>query len=185
PQLLVATLLGPALALLLLAALVGGLSEWVSFYLMFVAKSRTNPYSILAQDGPWYRYLVDFVLLSPLVVLLAVGRIFQLRKSERPELFLTFVLLLSFASMSAVQFGMSLRYAAYWDLPLSLLAASQIFALSERFRQVRPMLLATGLLLVVGASGLTQYYRFFVKGGIYDPVTAALVHAAGMEKSVR
>ena len=182
PQLLMATVFGPAVAVLFLAWMVGGVSDWIQFYQMFVAKSRTNPYSILAQDGPWYRYLIDFLMMSPLLVVLACGRIFRLRKADRPELFMTVFLLLSFACMASVTYGMSLRYAAYWDIPLCWLASSQILILSRQFPKVRPAILTTGLFLVMGAGGLNQYHRFFVQGAIYDPTTAAMVWAADLEK---
>jgi Dolichyl-phosphate-mannose-protein mannosyltransferase len=185
PQLLVATLLGPTLALMLLAGMVGGVWEWARFYQMFVAKSRTNFYSIFAQDGPWYRYLVDFVLMSPLVVVLAIGRIFQLRKADRAEVFMTAFLVLNFIFMASVTYGMSLRYAAYWDMLLCVLASSQILSLSRKFPKVRSTILASGLILIVGMTGLSQYYRFFIKGEVYDPVTAALVRVADLQKSAQ
>lgn len=182
PQLFAATVAGPAVAVLFLAWMVGGVGEWIQFYQMFVAKSRTNPYSILAQDGPWYRYLVDFVILAPLPVLFACGRIFRLRLADRAELFLTAFLGLSFLCMANVTYGMSLRYAAYWDIPLYGLACSQIMLQSRQFPRVRPAILAAGLFLILAVSGLNQYHRFFVKGAIYDPTTAAMVWAADLEK---
>ena len=182
PHLLAATIIGPALAVLFLALLVGGVGEWIRFYQNFVAKSRTNPYSILAQDGPWYRYLIDFIIISPLPVLFACGRIFRLRTTNRPELFMSIFLGLSFLCMASVTYGMSLRYAAYWDIPLAWLASSQILVLSRQFDRIRPVLLATGLFLVLAASGLSQYHRFFVRGAIYDPTTAAMARAADLEK---
>ena len=83
---------------------------------MFVAKSRTNQYSILAQDGPWYRYFIDFVIMSPVIVALALGRMFQLRKSDGAEIFLTAFLALGFFSM-ANDLRNAPAYAAYWDIP--------------------------------------------------------------------
>ena len=182
PQLLTATVLGPTLAVLFLSWMVGGVWEWIQFYQMFVAKSRTNPYSILAQDGPWHRYLIDFVIMTPLTILFACGRIFRLRMTDRPEIFLTAFLGLSFVSMASVTYGMSLRYAAYWDIPLCWLACSQILFLGRQFPKVRPAILTVGLFLILGTSNLSQYHRFFVKGAIYDPTTAAMVWAADLEK---
>lgn len=182
PHLLIATVLGPALAVLFLAWMVGGVGEWIQFYQMFVAKSRTNPYSILAQDGPWYRYLVDFLLLSPFPVILACGRMFRLRMADRFELFLTLFLALSFLCMASVTYGMSLRYAAYWDIPLCALASSQILLLGRQFTRIRPAFLTGGLFMILATSGLVQYDRFFVRGAMYDPTTAAMVWAADLEK---
>ena len=183
PQLFAATIIGPALAILVLAALMGGLEQWVDFNRMFVAKSRTNFYSIMAQDGPWYRYAVDWVIVSPALVAFATARLFQMRRSDQIGTFFAAFLLLSFAAMSAVKYGISLRYAAYWDLPICWLACSQAIALRSRFAQVRPALVLGGCILLLSAVGLNQYVRFFVVGGVYDPVTAGLVWSSGMEKA--
>ena len=182
PHLLAATIIGPAVAVLFLASMVGGVWEWIEFYRMFVAKSRTNPYSILAQDGPWYRYILDFFIMSPLVVALACGRMFQLRKYDRLDVFMTAFLALSFFAMANVTYGMSLRYAAYWEIPLCWLALSQVSVLSRRFPQVRPSIIAVGLLAILAVNGLVQYDRFFIDGAIYDPTTAAMARASGLQK---
>jgi len=166
--LFIATVVGPAMAVLFLAALIGGLAEWARFYLMFETKSRTNLYSVFAQDGPWFRYLVDFTLVSPVLVVFAVGAIFQLRKADRPAVFMAAFLGLSFASMSAITYGMSLRYAAYWDIPLAWLACSQILRLTGQFPKVRPAIILGGLLLIVAVCNLQQYNRFFVQGAIWN-----------------
>jgi hypothetical protein len=182
PHLLIATLAGAAVAVLFLAAMIGGLVEWARFYLMFEAKSRTNLYSVVAQDGPWFRYVVDFMLVSPLLVAFALGAIFQLRKADRPALFMATFLGLSFASMSVITYGMSLRYAAYWDIPLAWLACSQILRLTGQFPKVRPAIISGGLLLLVAGCNLYEYNRFFVRGAIYDPVTARLLKASKLLK---
>jgi hypothetical protein len=183
PHLLLATIIGPTIAVLVLAAMVGGAWEWVQFNRMFVAKSRANFYSIMAQDGPWYRYVVDFVIISPLLAAFACGRIFQTRKADQAGIFMAAFLLLSVAAMSAVKYGMSLRYAAFCDIPLCWLACSQAIALSKRSSKCHPAIVASALLLILSAVGVNQYVRFFVKGGVYDPTTAALVWSSGMEKA--
>ena len=184
PHLLAATVIGPAIAVVFLVMLVGGLPEWIHFWQMFSAKSRTNWYSVVAQDGPWYRYLVDFVLISPLVAVLALGRMFNLRKGDRAEVLMAIFLGFSFVCMAKITNGVSLRYAAYWDIPLAWLAASQIFRLARQFPKIRPSILGFGLLSVVAVCGLRQYDRFFVQGGVYDPITSQLIQAADFEKPV-
>ena len=181
-HLVAATIIGPTMAVLFLSLMMGGIGEFFHFFAMFMAKQRTNYYSVMAQDGAWYRYVVDFVLMSPLIVPLAFGRMFNLGKNDRPELMMTVFLAVSFLCMANVSYGMSLRYAAYWDIPLSWLACSQILRLSSQFKRVRPALIAGGLFLVMAACGLRQYDRYFVEGSIYDPITAWLVKASNFEK---
>lgn len=178
------TALGPAIAVLFLAAMIGGLGEFLRFYLTFETKSITNLYCIAAQDGPWYRYVIDFIMVTPVVTLLGIGRLFQLRRTDSRELFMAVFLGLSFVFMSCVTYGMSLRFAAYWEIPLCWLAFSQLVSLSEKFQRFSPTIILALLLSVVSVVGLHQYQRFFVKGGVYDPVTASLTWAAGLQKDV-
>ena len=183
-QLYAVTIIGPIMAVLFLALLVGGLSDWIRFYLMFVTKSRLSHYSVIAQDGPWFRYLVDFVLIAPALVPLALGRIFQLRKSDRSDIFMTVFLVLTLAAMSSVTYGMSLRYAAFCDIPLAWLACQQVCSVAHGFPRVRPAILTSVLFLVLSAVGFSQYVRYFVTGEVYDPTTAAMVWTSGMEKAI-
>ncbi|MGI8431720.1 MAG: hypothetical protein ACR2MW_05440 [Chthoniobacterales bacterium] len=180
--LIVVSVLAPLFAVLFLAALVGGISEWIAFYRMFVAKSSGLPYAIQVQDGAWYRYLIDFAVLSPLVVALAFGRIFQLERTARIDLFWALLLGFSFVVMSSVSYGMSLRFAAYWDVPLRWLAASQLILLTQR---VFPRRAAFSLVLAVvlcASVDLSQYSRLFMRGKIYDPVSVQLLHASDLVK---
>jgi 4-amino-4-deoxy-L-arabinose transferase-like glycosyltransferase len=183
PQLIIATIAGPLLAILLLAAMIGGLGEFVRFYLMFESKSRTNWYSVAVQDGPWFRYLIDFILLAPLTTVFALGGIFQLRRSERSDVFMATFLGLSFLCMAPLRYGLSLRYAVYWEIPICWLACSQISTLrakvSLRWREA----VVAILIIILSYVGIHQYHRIFVAGGIYDPVTYHLARASRLLKS--
>ena len=180
--LLVVSVLAPSVAVMGLSYLVGGIGEWITFYRMFVEKSHALPYPIQFQDGTWYRYLVDFILLSPCVVLCAAGRVFSLHKEDRVDIFWVLFLGCSFVLMSSVTNGMSLRFAAYWDEPLRWLAASQVILLANRFRRVRPALIMVAAVALLAAVDLSQYSRFFVQSGIYDPVSAQLLHSSKLIK---
>jgi 4-amino-4-deoxy-L-arabinose transferase-like glycosyltransferase len=180
--LIVVTALAPALAVLVLAGFVGGIREWIAFYSMFIQKSRLLSYPIRFQDGAWYRYVIDFTLLSPCVVALAIGRIFQLETKSAPDIFWSVFLGVSFVVMSSVPYGMSLRFAAYWDFPLRWLAASQILQLAKKFPRIGPAILGTIVILILVAVDLFQYWRYFVHAGIYDPVSFQLLHASKLIK---
>ena len=91
--------------------------------------------------------------------------------------------LLALAGLSCVKYGISLRYAAFCDIPLTWLACSQVLTLSRRFSTARPALVAASMFLVLGAIGLNQYVRIFVRGGLYDPITSQLVMKLDMYKS--
>jgi 4-amino-4-deoxy-L-arabinose transferase-like glycosyltransferase len=176
--LILVSVIAPGLAVLFLTMLVGGVGEWISFYRMFVQKSATLRYAVQLQDGAWYRYLVDFTLLSPCVVALAFGALFQIRKDSKADIFWAVFLGASFIAMSSIPHGMSLRFAAYWDMPLRWLAASQVLLLAVRFPRMKTWMILLGLVLILATVDLWQYWRFFFHGGIYDPVSLQLFRAS-------
>ena len=91
--------------------------------------------------------------------------------------------LLALTGLSLVKYGISLRYAAFCDIPLIWLACSQVRALSRRISIARPAIVATSMLLILSAIGVSQYVRIFVHGGLYDPITSQLVMKLDMYKS--
>lgn len=181
-RLLIATLAAPAAAVLLLIVLSGGAEEFFRAYLLNIEKSMVLPYAIKTGDGPWYRYLLDLLALSPLVTLLACGGLMQVRRENQWQIFLLLFLVVTYAVMANLRYGMNLRYGAIWDLPLRCFAFAQLSLFAsrwlERFRA--PVLAA--MLLFVCAVDLRQYFVLFVRGAIYDPVPAELLRAAGILK---
>ena len=59
-----------------------------NIYRLLVSKASVLPYAIATGDGPWYRYLVDLLLASPLVFLARVGRNLSLKSGTKPALYL-------------------------------------------------------------------------------------------------
>lgn len=180
--LLVVSVVAPAVAVLILAWLVGGVPEWLAFWRMYSQKVHALPYAVRFQDGAWYRYLVDFAILSPCIVLLAAGRIFTAEKKSEQDTFWALFLGFNFVCLSAITYGMDLRYAAYWDQPLRFLAASQVILFARNVTRIRPVAVLGVAAILLAAVDLTQYWRLFVDAGIYDPVSAQLLHASKLIK---
>ena len=84
--LLLATIAGPLLGVVVLVFLAGGFGTLVETYRLLVTKAAQTPYAILTGDGPWYRYLVDLLLVSPIILLLALATIFRINRTMKPEL---------------------------------------------------------------------------------------------------
>ena len=81
PSLLGISIIGPLAGVVILVFLCGGVVTFFDTYRLLVSKASVLPYAIATGDGPWYRYLVDLLLISPLVFLLAWGAVFKLRLS--------------------------------------------------------------------------------------------------------
>lgn len=165
---------GPLAGVLVLVSLAGGVSEFVEIYRLLVGKAQGLTYAIKTGDGPWYRYLVDLLLLSPLVFLLAVGGLFTQLPRPRALVFLAAFVGFSYLVMCNVRYGMNLRYASIWDLPMRALAAVQVGALAARFGRWQ-MLAATLGIVALCAYDLRQYQLFFVEAGLYELVTGGLL----------
>src|SRR5205823_13267352 len=80
--LLATTLVGPLLGFAILVNLCVSLGAAIHIYQLLVSKAAVLPYALKTGDGPWYRYLVDLSLVSPIVLLLAFGAIFTLKRSK-------------------------------------------------------------------------------------------------------
>jgi hypothetical protein len=175
------TLLAPACALLVLIALAGGVMSFIETYRLLVANAQHLDYAIETGDGPWYRYLVDLMVLSPGVLCLAIAAAFHSWREERWVPYILGFVAFTYLIMCNIRYGMNLRYATIWDLPLCLLAFAQL-ARSARgagawARYVLPALV--GLLCL---HELNQYRVFFHQAALYELGPADLLNAVKILK---
>ena len=175
-SLLLVTVAGPLAGVAVLVALCGGVQTCIQIFQLVVSKASVSPYSISTGDGPWYRYLVDLLLASPLIFLLAWGAILRLRLGNNKEAFylLTFIAA-TYLLMCNVRYGMNLRYTNMWDMPMRFLAFGCVADLTRSFRR-RELLIVVAVIFLC-AIDLRQYYIFFVQHDLYELVTGALLHA--------
>jgi hypothetical protein len=176
PRLLLVAVAGPLAGVVGLIFLSGSAETFYLTYRLLVSKASVLPYAIATGDGPWYRYMVDLLLASPLIFLLAWGAIFRLRFDDKPALYLLGFVAATFALMCNIRYGMNLRYTNMWDMPLRYLAVGCLADLARSFDRRGPILMigAIALLCVID---LRQYYIFFVQHDLYELVTAGLLRA--------
>jgi 4-amino-4-deoxy-L-arabinose transferase-like glycosyltransferase len=176
PPLLLATVAGPLLGVVILVFLAGGVHELIGTYQQSVSKNFTLPYAIKTGDGPWYRYFVDLMLVSPLVLILAIGGVFRLNFGRKPELYLTLFIAGSYLIMCNLKYGMNLRYANMWDMPLRYLAFGQLAAVCAGFGRRKDLILALGVIALC-AFELHQYWVLMVQYPLYELVSEGLLRA--------
>jgi len=175
-NLIIATILGPALGVTILVWLAGGIDTLIATYQLSVSKNYELEYAILSGDGPWHRYLVDLLLVSPLVLILALGALFNLTRGKKLEWFCVVFIAGSYLIMCNIKYGMNLRYANMWDLPLRFLAFSQLVRISSFIPRWRPILLISMTSLVCAVE-FHQYIVLAVNYPLYELVTPGLMHA--------
>lgn len=173
---IIATVLGPLLGAAILFILAGGIGSLIETYTLSVSKNYTLDYAIQTGDGPWYRYLVDLLLVSPVVLLLAIGTLFTIRREQKVEWFFVLFIAMSYLVMCNIKYGMNLRYANMWDLPLRVLAFSQLLSLSRLFPRAQNWLIiaATTVLCLIE---FHQYIVLAVNFPLYELATQHLMYA--------
>ena len=181
-QLVGVVFIGPAIGVVILVWLSGSVPDLIATYQLSVTKNYHLPAAILTGDGPWYRYLVDLLLVSPIVLLLAIGCFFTLRKENKFEWFLLTFIAGSYVIMCNIKYGMNLRYANMWDFPLRVLALCQLPTLARALPRWRNAFLVAAVALV-GTSELHSYIRLEVKHPLYELVTLDLMRALDMGKT--
>ena len=181
-ELAIATFLGPLLGVVILIFLAGGVDVFVHSYQLSVAKNLQLRYAILTGDGPWYRYLVDLMLVSPIILILALGTLFRLNRMMKPELFLSIFIAASYLVMCNVKYGMNLRYANMWDMPLRFLAFGEVVWLASLLKRFQSavIVLAVALLSVIE---LHQYIVLAVRYPLYELITHDLLQALSIVKT--
>jgi hypothetical protein len=181
--LVIATALGPLLGVVVLIFLAGGIDDLVATYQLSISKNYTLTYAILTGDGPWHRYLVDLLLVSPVILLLAIGGVFLLKREQRVDWFLAGFIAASYLVMCNVKYGMNLRYANMWDVPLRMLAVGTIVTLAGNFSRFQQTVIVTAVALIC-VFELRQYLILFVDYPLYELVSEGLLRALKILKSV-
>lgn len=181
-ELITCTFVGPLLGAVVLVFLAGGIDTLLTTYRLSVTKNYALNYAIMTGDGPWHRYLVDLLLVSPIVLLLAVGAISNLDRTKSTEWYLAIFVVASYAIMCNVKYGMNLRYANMWDMPLRCLALSQLLTWAAVLRRYQTAFVTT-VVIAVCAFELRQYVLLFVQHPLYELVTEGLLRALHILKS--
>jgi hypothetical protein len=181
-ELVAATIVGPLLGVVGLIFLAGGVAELIHTYSYSASKNLQLYYAILTGDGPWYRYLVDLLLVSPIVLLLAIGTAFRLNRTMKLEWFMSIFVAASYLVMCNIKYGMNLRYANMWDFPLRFLALGEIVWLASFVKKFRGAIIATAVVLLA-AIELHQYIVLAVHYPLYELITHDLLEALRILKS--
>ena len=181
-SLLLVAIAGPLLGVVILVFLSGGLANLIETYRLLVTKASVARYAIMTGDGPWYRYLLDLLIVSPIILLLAIGGLFRLNRTMKPELYLVIFIAASYLIMCNVKYGMNLRYANIWDMPLRFLAVSCLFGLVGPIGRYRNLIFGA-VIALIAALEFHQYIVLAVRFPLYELITHDLLKALNILKT--
>ncbi|MGE5280587.1 MAG: ArnT family glycosyltransferase [Deltaproteobacteria bacterium] len=161
---------------------VGHLFELVDFLVEAHFTSASNAaftsYSLFA-TGPWFKYLLDLLLVAPWVTILSVGFIFYLigRRQMGPLhayglifFVVLYALLSSMKFTKIIRFGMSLEIVTYLFCVLALLHL-------WRSRNRWGLVAVEGCILFFGFTQLQFYQKLFIEMQTYDIITVWMLLA--------
>ena len=181
-RLVLTTFTGALLGLIIVVVAAGGVEQFALVFELLKQKVPVLAYTIKTGGGPWHRYLVDLLLVSPAILILALANLLAAKRHRsRADRYLGTFSCLSYLALTAFPDGMNLRYIVMLDMPLRFLATTQLFALSRAWGHYRHVLLALAVIALC-AYDLRQHDVLFVKGNLYELVTEGLIRAQGIIK---
>jgi hypothetical protein len=177
---------GPVLAVAILVTLSGGIGPFAAVYQVLIAKAQNLPYARLTGDGPWHRYLIDLLIVSPVVVCLALGALFALAGRRKELAFLAVFVAASYLVMCNVRYGMNLRYASIWELPLRIAAFAMVWEVCARFGR-RQWLAAMAAVVALCGYEFRQYRILATNSELplYETVTLDLLRLQNVIKAAK
>jgi hypothetical protein len=170
-------LLPPLLFLVSVCAL-GGAPYIFRTAHIIMTSPEINYYAILFGRGPWYRYLIDFMALSPLVLILSCGFFLQYLVSKKRDGIISYLLFVSLGVFIIFNlFTKNVRYVLFLDVTLRLFAILMLKNICDRYFTKSALPLLFILVMILAAADYLSFYSYFIEGRIYDPSTAALFKA--------
>lgn len=139
--------------------------------------TQFNPYVAKYCTGPWYRYLLDFMLLNPGVTVFFAGYglwVLLGRAQEIKRLCLLFYFVIMYAALTWLQNNINVRFAMSLEIVMGLFAACALYEVSAgRGKAAYAVLIAVAIF----AFNLYSFIEIFEVNGILDPVTRHLLYA--------
>jgi hypothetical protein len=158
-------------ALFALAA--GGMSPLIETTRIVLASPGTNEYALKFGAGPWFRYLIDYLCLSPATTLLAIAfaGVFALRLRsggyERPLVFLGLLAVLFLVEFSF--FTKNVRYAVVLELPIRVFAVCMLSEVLRTGSRVRSAVLCGAAIAALCWLDWKTFDLYWVDYYGYDP----------------
>ena len=174
--------LAGCLLIVMLAA--GGVSPLVQLVTIILSSPATNNYVTAFCSGPLYRYILDFVTMSPWVMISAIVFVGVLvtrwRGGQLPLVHIYFLVMFAALLLCFAPFPRNFRYLAVLEIPVRLFALAMLFELGSWVTAQRTTILVGLTVAIICWMDYCTFERLFVVEGIYDPVSFKLLCAQGI-----
>ncbi|MCG8431584.1 MAG: glycosyltransferase family 39 protein [Candidatus Omnitrophica bacterium] len=149
--------------------------------IILLTPPEKNTYNVFFTSGPWFRSLIDFLILSPWVCIAGGGFFFHALIEERDSetIFFLIVAAAVFYAFFAF-FPKNVRYVMICDMILRIAAVLGIVRLAASRAGKRAWVLATLVVVLISAGDYLTFRSLFLKQALYDPVTPFLLKAVNI-----
>jgi 4-amino-4-deoxy-L-arabinose transferase-like glycosyltransferase len=151
---------------------------------IILVSPASNAYAQELGRGPWVRYAIDLLLLSPWTTLLGIAALgpaaLRLRERKPGDAVLWLGLALVGLLAAYAPFTKNVRYVSLCEVPLRALAAWLVFALAGADSGRGRRAVAAACIALLCLSGWLSFRAIFVEAGLYDPMTAPLLYLRGL-----
>jgi hypothetical protein len=164
------------LPLFVLAA--GSFSKLLETTHIVLSSPATNAYAIRYGSGPWFRYVVDFLLMSPSTTLLAASYLgvlaVNLRSGEYDRRLVFLALIAACLIFEYSFFTKNLRYAVVCELSIRVFAVSMVSEICRSSNAARSAILTAVAIAALCWLDWRGFDLYGVRYKTFDPVTEVL-----------
>lgn len=143
---------------------------------------KANAYAIKYSSGPWFRYFVDLLLLSPVITLMGLGYAGHLilrHSRDWKKMFFVIYFAVVFIPLSLLQHTKVVRFVINLEMVLALFcvwALTDLFAVDIRKGR---WVGTAGVIALTAWMSFLSFNRLFIEARLVDPITFHLVHIQG------
>jgi 4-amino-4-deoxy-L-arabinose transferase-like glycosyltransferase len=158
--------------------LFGGLNNTVSLIRTVIAhhfgSHPPSEYALLFCTGPWYKYIIDYLLLTPITMILSIGYFFHTLSSKKFEYKVTFFMtyfVIIFTVLSNLRYTKVVRFIINLDMVINLfsvLMLYELFKLKNRSYVAYFVLISCIIIFFINHF---NFMEIFIYHQIYDPVS--------------
>lgn len=172
-------IISPVILCLLIWTIVLGYDTWFTMATILQNAASHSKYSALYGQGPWHRLLLDYTLLSPVVMLLAIGYSGYLLAKNKTDILTLLIILLGVYVIGYLSIlPKNVRYGVLLDFPLRFLAANAVLSLLYFFHSRKRLGVALWLVVILVAIDIKSFYFFFIENDVYDTISYNLLKVA-------
>lgn len=142
-------------------------------------KAVTNSYSLYGM-GPWYKYIIDYLLLTPITTFLFIGFFFYVlisRKLKREILYFFWYFTIIFAIFSSLTYTKIIRFVSPLNITINLFAVLSIYELFKYVKENYRIYTVFIAVIVIFFMNYNNFLYLFCRLDIYDPVSYWLLIA--------